>query len=128
MRRDTMLAAVVASLWGIVALAGPASSWGWDPTRAPEQPVHERVINHFIYKPHYRHVYHAHPQPDPYAYRYAPCAYYPYSSSAYWVHATQMRYRYRYDYHGPKYRYQPSWGAKRSHDHGHEPHAARPVK
>jgi hypothetical protein len=126
MRRDTMLAAVAAGLLGAVGLTGPASAWGWDPTRAPEQPLHERVINHYIYKPHYKHVYHQAPHGDPYAYRYVRRSYYPYYASGYWVDADQMRNRYRYQYHGPKYRYQPSWGAPR--EHAHEQPAARPVK
>jgi hypothetical protein len=115
MRKVVMLLALVAGIAVSMTLSAPASAWGWDPTRAPEQPLHERVINHTIYKPHYRHVYHIAPQGDPYAYRYAPRAYYPYYASGYWVPADHMRNRYRYQYHGPKYRYQPSWGAKRGH-------------
>lgn len=115
MRHLSMLAAVAVSLIGNIPMAEPAAAW--DPSRAPEQPLHERVINHYIYRPSYRHVYHAHPRPDPYAYRYRKVGYYPYHASRYWVHADVMRSRYRYDFHGPKFRYHPAWGASRHHAH-----------
>jgi hypothetical protein len=126
MTKCTWLATVVASVVGSIATAGTAGAWGWDPSRAPEQPVHERVINHFVYKPRYTHVYHRAPHGDPYTYRYVQRSYYPYHASGYWVHADAMRNRYRYHYHGPKYQYHPSWGAKAEHGHGHQ--APRLVK
>lgn len=110
-----LVALATVSVGMAVAGSSSAGAWGWDPTRAPEQPRLERVINHYVYKPRYVHVYHTVPQADPYSYRYARRAYYPYYGSRYWVAAEQMRYRYRYHWTGPKYVYQPSWGRPR-HD------------
>lgn len=94
----------------------------WDPSVAPEGYGHSRVIHHWVYRPHYKHVYHLATIPDPYGYRYVRRGYYPYYGSQYWVPAEQMRYRYRYTYEGPKYRYQPSWGMKRAHVVKHKAH------
>jgi hypothetical protein len=44
--------------------------------------------------------------------------YYPYYNSDYWVPRSEMRYRYRYLYHGPKYRYHPTWGYPRPGHYG----------
>jgi hypothetical protein len=121
-------ALAAAACLGLMSLTASAHAWGWDPTRAPEQPAYERFINHYIYKPRYTHVYHTAPQGDPYAYRYAKRAYYPYYGSRYWVSADNMRNRYRYHYEGPKYVYQPSWGRPKGDGH-HEHHApSRPSK
>jgi hypothetical protein len=58
--------------------------------------------------------------PDRGAYRYDPRSwyyrqpgYYPFYGSHYWVPRAEMRYRYRYLYHGPRYRYYPTWGYPR---------------
>lgn len=117
----------------VVALAATSASAfdhkRWDPSVAPEGRGDAPVIRHFVYRPHYKHVYHLATIPDPYSYRYVKRKYYPYYGSAYWVPAEQMRYRYRYTYEGPKFRYQESWGRPRHHKHKvHSMHHAMPVK
>jgi hypothetical protein len=117
MSKASKLSALAAAAVGLLSYSASASAWGFDPTRAPEQPAYERFINHYVYKPRYKHVYHTAPHGDPYAYRYARRAYYPYYGSNYWVDAEQMRYRYRYNYTGPKYVYHPSWGQPKANHH-----------
>jgi hypothetical protein len=102
--------------------AVPASAFDlgkkWDPTVAPEGYGQHKTIHHWIYRPHYKHVYHSALNEDPYAYRYARRAYYPHHASGYWVPAEQMRYRYRYSFQGPKFQYHPAWGhGKTAHAH-----------
>ena len=96
----------------------------WDPSVAPE------VVHHRVYRPHYHHVYHLSTIRDPYEYQWKRRAYYPYFFSQYWVPAAEMRYRYRYSYHGPKYRFQESWGMPRAHarKHVHKHHKYVPTK
>jgi hypothetical protein len=107
----SLLASLAASVLVSLAGAAPATAGG-DLSVAPERPE-QRVIRHYVYRPHYVHEYHG----DPYAYRYVRRGYYPYYGSHYWVPAEQMRYRYRYTYEGPKYRYQPSWGRPKAEHH-----------
>lgn len=130
MRLKNWLAGLAAGAFAVLS-ATSASAFGykkWDPSVAPEGYGHSRVIHHWVYKPHYKHVYHLAHIPDPYSYRYVKRKYYPYSGSQYWVPADQMRYRYHYSYHGPKYRFQPSWGKPRGHHHGHHAHRGYPTK
>jgi hypothetical protein len=127
-----LISSLAAPLIGAAALlaAVPASAFDVHPSDhalAPEgYGDNRRVVRHWVYRPHYRHVYHVASAGDPFAYRYAPRAYYPAYGSGYWVPAAEMRYRYRYSYAGPKYRYHPSWGE--DHPVKAPVRDARPVK
>lgn len=107
MRAKPFLIAAAMTVAAFFMPAAPASAFD-DIGVAPERP---EVINHRVYRPSYRHVYHY--GGDPYAYRYVRRPWYPSYTSPYWVPAAEMRYRYRYTYDGPKYQYHPSWGMRR---------------
>ena len=113
MRLKSLLVAV----FGLISLglvsAEPAAAFHWD---RPDQPAgwdRMRTIRHWVYRPHYNHVYLTHFETDPYAYRYVPRGYYPYYNSMYWRPAGSI--------HRAKSRLPPyyqSWGApKRGYHH-----------
>lgn len=51
----------------------------------------ERVINHYVYYPRYKHVYRINGATDPYAYQPEKRGYYPFYNSGYWRPAHEVR-------------------------------------
>lgn len=124
MRLKTMLAALAALICAGFAAPQKADAFGYR-DRVPHGWDNVRTINHYVYYPRYRHVYHV----DPYAYQYSPRGYYPYYGSAYWVPARKILKRNHYHYHhwnvqAPRYRYHQSWGYPK-HWHGHHAYGYR---
>jgi hypothetical protein len=107
--------AVLAAIAGIaIATADTASAFGLDRSGPPEGWDRTRTVRHWVYWPHYRHVYRA-ATGDPFAYRYATRGYYPYYGSHYWVPAHQLKARTRTNYTLP--RYHQAWGYPKHWDH-----------
>ena len=109
------LAVTVASL-GVSAAPQSAAAFFWD---CPDQPAgwgRLQTVRHWVYRPHYNHVYLTHADTDPYAYRYSPRGYYPYYNSGYWGAPHIKRYS------GALPAYYPAWGSNRASYHHVEWH------
>ncbi len=111
MRLKSLLALAAIALSFGIAAPQSASAFGWD---RPDQPAgwgRLRTVRHWVYRPHYNHVYLTHAATDPYAYRYEPRGYYPYYNSGYWGPPRIKRYS------GSLPPYYPAWGANKHNYH-----------
>lgn len=117
MRLKSLLAVALAILsLGSVATPHSAGAVHWDRPDQPSGWGRLRTVRHWVYRPHYNHVYLQHQATDPYAYRYQPRGYYPYYNSGYWGPPRVKRYR------GPSPSYYAAWGAPRRNYHHVEWH------
>lgn len=79
----------------------------------------ERVINHYVYYPRYKHVYRINGATDPYAYQPEKRGYYPFYNSGYWRPAHEVRGKQRPQLTLPKYH--QAWGQTRHDGHPQVP-------
>lgn len=111
MRLKCLMALAATALSLGVAVPQSASAFNWDRPDQPDGWGRMRTVRHWVYRPHYNHVYLTHPRTDPYAYSYKPVGYYPYYNSGYWGPPRIKRYS------GSLPAYYAAWGSPRAGYH-----------